>query len=112
MAWYLIGSIFLIGVWGLLSKPNMVKKVIALSITNSAVILFFIYYGSLSGVTAPIGKTDQPMTDPLPQALMLTAIVVGICVQALALAIVYKLYLRFGTLDIRLIEREVWKPNG
>ena len=109
MAWYLTGAIFLVGMWGLLAKHNMVKKVMALSIANSAIIVLFIYYGSLSGTTAPIEGGTEVMVDPLPQALMLTAIVVGICIVALALALVYRLYLIFGTLDIRLAEKEAWK---
>lgn len=109
MAWYLIGTIFLVGIWGVISLPNLVKKVIGLSIANSAIILFFVYYGSLSGDTAPIltADTGRPV-DPLPQALMLTAIVVGICVVTLALVLIYRLYRRFGTLDAREIERRVW----
>jgi len=112
MSWYLIGAIFLVGVWGVISIPNLIKKVVALSIANSAIILFFIYFGSLSGEEAPIlieGATSP--VDPLPQALMLTAIVVGVCIVALALLLVYRLYLRYGTLDIRTIERAVWKRD-
>ncbi len=110
MSWYLIGAIFLVGLWGVISIPNLVKKVVALSIANSAIILFFIYFGSLSGEEAPIliEGASRPV-DPLPQALMLTAIVVGVCIVALALLLVYRLYLRYGTLDIREIERAVWK---
>lgn len=109
MAWYLIGAIFLTGVWGLIALPNMLKKIVALNIANSAIILLFIYFGSLSGDSAPIltGEEGTPV-DPLPQALMLTAIVVGVCVVALSLVLVYRLYLRHGTLDIREIERAVW----
>lgn len=112
MAWYLIGAIFLIGLWGVISLPNLIKKVAALSIANSAIILFFVYFGSLSGETAPIltGDHGRPV-DPLPQALMLTAIVVGICVVSLALALIYRLYRRYQTLDIRKIERRVWKAD-
>jgi len=115
MAYYLIGAVFLIGLWGLVNKNNLIKKVIALSIANSAVIFFFVYYGSISGRTAPIQETATgsepalPMVDPLPQALMLTAIVVGVCLVALALALVYRLYRRYKTLDMRRIEREAWK---
>ena len=106
--WYLIGALFLVGLWGMMAKPNLVKKVISLSIANAAIVLFFIYHGSLSGSTAPIKTTaEAPMVDPLPQALMLTAIVVGICVLALALALVFRLYGRFSTLDFREIERRV-----
>ena len=104
MAWYLIGMIFLLGLWGVMHKANMVKKVMGLSVANSAIILFFIYYGSLSGETAPIEGSDKVMVDPVPQALMLTAIVVGVCVMALALVLIYRLYLKFGTLDMRKIE--------
>lgn len=114
MAWYLIGAIFLVGLWGILRKPNVVKKVMALSIANSAVILLFLRFGASSGTTAPIETVPvqaRSMTDPLPQALMLTAIVVGVCIMALALSLVYRLYRRFETLDIREIERRAWKSH-
>lgn len=109
MAWYLIGALFLAGIWGVVSKPNLIKKVMGLSIANSAIVLLFVYHGSRSGTTAPIVGTEEPMVDPLPQALMLTAIVVGICVVALALVLIYRLYLRHGTLDMRVIEKQAWK---
>ena len=99
------------GGWGVVRKRNMVKKVMALNIANSAIIILFIYYGSLSGTTAPIAGTAETMVDPLPQALMLTAIVVGICVIALAVALVYRLYVTYGTLDMREIERRAWKDE-
>jgi multicomponent Na+:H+ antiporter subunit C len=51
------------------------------------------------------------MVDPLPQALMLTAIVVGICIIALGLALAVLIYRRFGSLDIRSIEREAWRSG-
>jgi multicomponent Na+:H+ antiporter subunit C len=113
MAWYLIGAVLLIGLWGLLAKRNLIKKILALSIANSGIVMFFIYYGSRSGATAPINPPDgKEMVDPLPQALMLTAIVVGVCVMALALVLVYRLYARFRTLDVREIERRLWKGDG
>lgn len=111
MIWILICAIFVVGLWGITHKANMVKKVMGLSIANSAIILLFVHYGSLSGTTAPIEGSGAPMVDPLPQALMLTAIVVGVCVMSLALVIIYRLYQRFGTLDIRRVERGAWKLN-
>ena len=104
-AGYLIIALFVLGVWGLLHKRNLIKKVIALSIMNSAIVILFIYGGSLSGKNAPIliGEIAD-IVDPLPQALMLTAIVVGVCLTALALALVYKMYQRYHTLDISQIE--------
>jgi multicomponent Na+:H+ antiporter subunit C len=109
MTWALICLIFLVGLWGVMHRANMVKKVMGLSIANSGIILLFVYYGSLSGSTAPIEGSGRPMVDPVPQALMLTAIVVGVCVMALALVLVYRLYLRFGTLDMREVEKRAWK---
>lgn len=109
MAWILIGTIFLVGLWGVMGKANMIKKVMGLSIANSGIILMFIYYGSFSGETAPIRGSGEQMVDPLPQALMLTAIVVGVCVLALALVLVYRLYLKFGTLDMHEVELRSWK---
>ncbi len=104
----LILLIFLLGVWGLFAKRNVIKKVIALNIINSAVIMLFIYVGSFSGESAPIlveGVTE--IVDPIPQALMLTAIVVGICTTALALSLVYKMYQKYQSLDIAEIERQI-----
>ena len=112
MAWYLIGGIFLVGLWGMVSRRNLVKKVMALNIASTAIVLFFVYHGSRSGETAPIvSESPAPMVDPLPQALMLTAIVVGVCAISLALALVYRLYGKHGTLDIRAIERQVWRSD-
>ncbi|MFP3959044.1 MAG: sodium:proton antiporter [Spirochaetaceae bacterium] len=117
MSEYLIGMVFLVGLWGLLSKPNIIKKIIALNIANSAIVMFFIHHGGRFGTTAPIHRApEEPlpaelMVDPLPQALMLTAIVVGICIIALGLALAVLLYRRFGTLDIRAIERETWRSD-
>ncbi len=109
MAWILIGTLFLVGLWGVVVKANLVKKVMSLTIANSAIVFFFVYQGSRSGTTAPITGTDAAMVDPMPQALMLTAIVVGICVVTLALVLVYRLYQRFGTLDMKAIEKKAWK---
>jgi multicomponent Na+:H+ antiporter subunit C len=106
---YLILALFLLGVWGLIRKDNLIKKVIALNLVNSSLIILFVYLGSLSGSIAPIMletvKKTERVVDPLPQALMLTAIVIGICLTALALVLVSRIYRRFGTLDIRRLEK-------
>lgn len=112
---YLILALFLLGLWGLLQKRNAIKKVIALSIMNSAVIVFFLYEGEgQSGEkSAPIlVQGIGEIVDPLPQALMLTAIVVGVCITALALTLVYLMYQRYHTLDMRSIESQVHQEDG
>ena len=111
-AGYLIIALFVMGVWGIIHKKNLIKKIIALSIMNSGIVILFIYGGSLSGKNAPIlVKGISDIVDPLPQALMLTAIVVGVCITALALALVYKIYQRYHTLDIAQIETIIWQED-
>jgi multicomponent Na+:H+ antiporter subunit C len=103
--------------WGVITKPNLIKKIIALNVINGAVVMFFVHHSSRSGTTAPIrgdagaGLSEAMMVDPLPQALMLTAIVVGICITALGLALAVLLHRRFGTLDMRRIERAAWEND-
>jgi len=75
VSFYLIVAIFIVGIWGLIAKDNLIKKIIGLNILNSGVVLFFIYIGSFQGTTAPImEKGIKDVVDPIPQALMLTAI--------------------------------------
>ncbi|MCX7787546.1 MAG: cation:proton antiporter subunit C [Spirochaetes bacterium] len=104
----LIALLFLVSLAGIILSKNLIRKVMALNMLNSAVIILFIFFGSLRGTHAPIlvaGETD--IVDPTPQALMLTAIVVGICITALALAFIYKLHHRYGTTELPEIERQV-----
>ncbi|MFQ3620445.1 MAG: cation:proton antiporter subunit C [Spirochaetales bacterium] len=105
---FLIAVLFLVGLTGIILCRNLVRKVMALNIINSSVIILFIFWGGLKGVHAPILiELETDIVDPLPQALMLTAIVVGICVTALALAFIYKLYHRYGSTDLDKIEQQV-----
>jgi len=105
---YLIVILFLIGVSGLILCRNLIKKVMFLNIINSAIVILFIYLSSLSGNHAPI-LLDQKdsIVDPLPHALMLTAIVVGICLTAVALSLVYRLHRIYGSIDVHEIENKV-----
>lgn len=108
MAPYLVLALFLLGLWGLLRHDNLIRKVIALSILNTALVIAFVWLGSLSGSAAPIlVEKAAEIVDPLPQALMLTAIVIGICLTALALVLVVRIHDSYGTLDIRRIEERL-----
>ncbi|RKX77374.1 MAG: Na+/H+ antiporter subunit C [Spirochaetes bacterium] len=98
---------FIIGLGGVLMHPNLIKKMIGLSIMNTAIVIFFIYFGSLSGSQAPIlveGVKD--IVDPVPQALMLTAIVIGVALTALGLALIYRIYNHYETLNIKKIQKK------
>ena len=98
----------LIGLWGIVYKKNIIKKVYGLSILNSSVVILFILEGSKIGENAPImEKGIRHVVDPVPQALMLTAIVIGVCITALALAIAFRLYRNTGSFDIDEIRTKV-----
>lgn len=106
----LIALLFGVGLWGLLAFPNLIKKIIALSVLNSAVVALFIVTASVSGDTAPIlDRPDAAFVDPIPQALMLTAIVVGFSLTAVGLVFAVKLFEAYGSLDIDTIEKAILK---
>ncbi len=101
-------ALFLTGFYALLMKRNLIKKVIGFGIMEYAVNLFLILVGYRKGAEAPIlsGKiTDVLFVDPLPQALILTSIVIGLGVTALMVALCIRLYQRYGTFDIAEIRR-------
>ncbi len=104
----LLGLLFLLGLWGMTAKRHLVKKVFGLSILNTAVVILFVSEGSKVGDMSPIMEPGvENIVDPLPQALMLTAIVIGVCITALALAMAYRLYKHCGSLDADDIKRRL-----
>ena len=101
--------LLVIGLFGALTKRNLIKIMVALGLVDSGVNLFFITIGYINGKTAPIfskpGLTPQQMVDPVPQALVLTAIVIGVAVLALGLSIVIRVYEHYGTLNVSKIKK-------
>lgn len=100
--------LFCIGLYCVIRKRNLIKIIIGLGIMEYAVNLFFALIGYLSHGRAPIKALDQTilnMVDPLPQALVLTAIVIGLAVTALIVAIAIRIYEKYGTFDITKIRR-------
>jgi multicomponent Na+:H+ antiporter subunit C len=109
----LILLLILTGVAGMILADNLIKKIMSLSILNSALVILFVWAGSLAGSEAPIllaGVRD--IVDPLPQAVMLTAIVIGICVTAVALAFVLRIHDSWGTVSRRRLEELRNKEDG
>ena len=100
-------GLVLIGLYIILVKHNLIKVIIGLGILDTGVNLFLVSIGYISGGTAPIfsepGLNAEYMVDPVPQALVLTAIVIGVAVLALALSLSIRLYRHHGTLNIRKI---------
>ncbi|MFH1354710.1 MAG: sodium:proton antiporter [Candidatus Omnitrophota bacterium] len=100
--------LFSIGLYCVLRKRNIIKIVIGLGIIEYAVNLFFILVAYRKGARAPIlskGEVITNMVDPLPQALVLTAIVIGLAVTALIVGIAIRIYEKYGTFDITRIRR-------
>jgi len=105
--YWMIFILMMIGLYVLMAKQNLVKKIIGLNIFQGAVILFYITLGKVRGGTAPIltGKADEVYSNPVPHVLMLTAIVVGIATTALALALVVRLHEAYGSIEEDEIRR-------
>ncbi len=107
-AYLLCLVLFCIGLYGVLRKRNIIKIVVGLGIIEYAVNLFFVLVGYQRHGRAPILAKDQAisnMVDPIPQALVLTSIVIGLAVTALIVAIAIRIYEKYGTFDITRIRR-------
>ena len=111
---YYIGAfgLIFIGLFIILTRHNFIKMIIGLNIMDTGVNLFLISIGYKSEGTAPIfsklGINPGAMVDPTPQALVLTAIVIGVAVIAMALSLAIRLYQHYGTLNMRKIKEQKW----
>ena len=105
-------ALVLIGLYIMLVKSNFIKVIIGINLIDTGVNLFLITVGYIHEGTAPIfTATLEPgkeMVDPVPQALVLTAIVIGVSVLALALSVAIRLYSHYGTLNLRKIKELKW----
>ena len=96
-----VAALILIGLYAVIFKRNLIKIVIGITLIESGVNLFLITLGYREGSIAPI-YTSSPggiMALPVPQALTLTSIVIGVAVLALMLSLVIHIYRHYGTLD-------------
>ena len=111
------GALILIGFYMVLVKTNLIKIMLGISFLDTGLHVLLIAIGYVRGRTAPIVSESlrtstegavPKLVDPIPQALVLTAIVIGVGVLALGLAIVVRLYKHYGTLDAREIKGLRW----
>jgi multicomponent Na+:H+ antiporter subunit C len=98
--YWIIVVLMMTGLYIVVARGNLVKKIIGLNVFQTSVFLFYISLAKVSGGTAPIltGK-DEVFSNPLPHVLILTAIVVGIATTALGLAIVVRIREAFDTIE-------------
>lgn len=100
--------LFLVGLFGVLVKRNLIKMIISVSIMDYALFLFFALIGYRGEGMPPIeleGVEHVKFVDPLPQALVLTAIVIGLATTALLVGIAVRIYHKYGTFDIEKIRK-------
>ena len=100
--YWVFAVLLMVGFYAVIARPNMIKKLLGLSIFQAAVFLLYITMDKVDGGTAPIiqkGVVDAIYSNPLPQVLILTAIVVGISTTALGLALVVRIYEAYGTIE-------------
>ena len=98
----------LCGFFGIFLKKNLMMKIIAMDVMSTGVIAYYVLVASRHGVWTPImsqAAVDGAYADPVPQAVILTAIVIGFSIQALMLVATMKLARDCPTLDIRDIEQ-------
>ena len=104
--------LILVGICGVVASHQTVRIVISIVIMQHGVHLLLLLIGYRNAGTPPIVEAGEAMTtfartavDPLPQALVLTSIVIGLGVLALMVALCVRLYERYGTFDTREIRR-------
>ncbi len=100
--------LMMIGFYAMIGKNNLVKKLLGMNIFQTAIILMFISSGVKKGGLIPVldkqaalehGVNSALINNPVPHVLMLTAIVVSVSVTGVALALMQRIYRRYGTLE-------------
>jgi multicomponent Na+:H+ antiporter subunit C len=109
--YWVFAILLMTGMYAVISRTNLIKKLIGMTIFQAAVFLLYISMDKVEGGTAPIIQANLPhqlYSNPLPQVLILTAIVVGIATLSLGLAIVVRISEAYGTIE----EDEIREMDG
>jgi multicomponent Na+:H+ antiporter subunit C len=98
--------LFFISFYGLITSKSIIKSIISIGLMETAVIMFFLSIGFSHGNTPPIGINLENAADPLPQALMITAIITGLAVTAVNLIMFISICRQYKTTDWAVIKEE------
>jgi multisubunit Na+/H+ antiporter MnhC subunit len=108
-------GLILIGLWGMLTQRNLIRMVIGFSLLDTGIHMVMVSIGYVTGGTAPIIDAAVPaaeaasrVVDPLPSALVLTAIVIGLGVTAVMLSFAVRIYQAKKTLNIDECTESKW----
>jgi multicomponent Na+:H+ antiporter subunit C len=96
--------LLLIGLYAVVTKRNIIRIIIGFSLVEYAVNLFFKHNG-IPPIITDVAQSRSNFVDPVPQALVLTAIVIGLATTALMLALAMRIYEKYRTFDITEIRR-------
>lgn len=101
-------AVIFIGFFGIIFKKNLIMKILAMDVMSTGAIAYYIAVAARGGIFTPIlGETVDPKyADPVPQAVILTGIVIGFSIQALMLVGVMKLSRNYPTLEVSEIEQQ------
>lgn len=101
MNYWLFVILMLTGLYIVVARGNLLKKIVGLNVFQAAVFMLYISMGKISGGTAPIltGNPNEVYSNPLPHVLILTAIVVGIATTSLGLALIVRINEVYGTIE-------------
>jgi multicomponent Na+:H+ antiporter subunit C len=110
--YFLIVLIMVIGLYAMITKHNLVKKLVGMNIFQTGIFIFYIEGARKMGGTVPIidenlGTGAALYINPLPHVLILTGIVVGISLTGVALAFIITIYRKYGSLDDRIIMKRM-----
>lgn len=109
-------ALMMIGLYAMIVKKNLVKKIIGMNIFQTSIILFYISVGAKRDATIPILKDAHGRVEsiqamdyinPLPHVLMLTAIVVSVATLGVALALAIRVYRQYQTLEENEIQSQI-----
>jgi len=110
MNYFAAVMLIVLGLYTILFKKDMIKIVLGMGLVDYGINLFIVSIGFNAGGTAPLFTIAELVSgayfvDPVPQALTLTSIVIGACVEAMALALIIKIYQRYNTRNADEIRR-------
>ena len=109
MAMFACMALLLIGLYAVVAKRNIIRIIIGFSLVEYAVNLFFALVGfkrnGIPPIITDVAQSRGNLVDPVPQALVLTAIVIGLATTALMLALAMRIYEKYRTFDITEIRR-------
>ena len=101
-------AVFFLSLYGLMTSTNIIKSIVFVSVMETAVIMFFLGLGYQTGLMPPIGVDLDPaiVADPLPQAFMITAVVIGICSTAVNIVVFLTIFRKYRTTSWDVVKKK------